>query len=64
MEPQVSIALPQKEHNEMEIISSTQWPTFAQVFLIKYVMAPIYITSASPSFTNKNKREGRGGETE
>ena len=33
MEPQVSIALPQKEHNEMEIISSTQWPTFAQVFL-------------------------------
>lgn len=35
MEPQVSIALPKGEHGEMEIISSTQWPTFTQVFFFK-----------------------------
>ena len=32
MEPQVSIAVPKRENNEMEIITSIQWPGRAQVF--------------------------------
>ena len=33
LEPQFSLALPKGEHDEMEIISSTQWPSKAQVML-------------------------------